>query len=180
VKNFFRLAEKMDIVPLMAALKANPDLWDENTLRTEHKGTAHSQVSDIWLRFNDVSDESTVIDDKECISYPALYQLPEAQQFIFWLMARVKGERIGRCLITELTPGKCITPHVDMGAPAEYYERYHVVLSGHRGSVFRAGDEQVTMLTGEVWWFDNEQEHEAINNSAEDRVHLIIDIKVFR
>jgi len=180
MKNFYKLAEKMDIVPLVMALKANPDLWNENTLRTEHPGTAHSEVSDIWLRFNEVSDESTVTDDKECINYPAIFQLPEAQHFIFWLMARVKGERVGRCLITELAPGRTITPHVDMGAPAEYYERYHVVLSGHKGSVFRAGSEQVTMLTGDVWWFDNQQEHEVINNSAEDRVHLIIDIKVFR
>lgn len=180
MRNFYRLAENMDIVPLVMALKANPDLWNENTLRTEHPGTAHSEVSDIWLRFNEVSDESTVMDDRECINYPAIFQLPEAQHFIFWLMARVKGERVGRCLITELAPGRCITPHVDMGAPAEYYERYHVVLSGHKGSVFRAGDEQVTMLTGDVWWFDNQQEHEVINNSAEDRVHLIIDIKVFR
>ena len=180
MRNFYRLAENMDIVPLMSALKANPDLWNENTLRTEHPGTAHSEVSDIWLRFNEVSDESTVTDDKECINYPAIFQLPEAQHFIFWLMARVKGERVGRCLITELAPGKCVTPHVDMGAPAEYYERYHVVLSGHKGSVFRAGDEQVTMLTGEIWWFDNQQEHEVINNSADDRVHMIIDIKVFR
>ena len=180
MRNFYKLAENMDIVPLMSALKANPDLWNENTLRTKHSGTDHSEVSDIWLRFNEASDESTVTDDKECINYPAIFKLPEAQHFIFWLMSRVKGERVGRCVITELAPGRTITPHVDMGAPAEYYERYHVVLSGHKGSVFRAGDEQVTMLTGDVWWFDNQQEHEVINNSAEERVHLIIDIKVFR
>ena len=180
MRNFYRLAENMDIAPLMASLKANPDLWNENTLRTEHEGTAHSQVSDIWLRFNDISDTATVIDDRECINYPAIFKLPEAQHFLFWLMARVKGERVGRCLITELSPGKAIAAHVDGGAPAEYYERYHVVLSGHKGSVFRAGDEQVTMLTGEVWWFDNKQEHEIINNSAEDRVHMIIDVKVFK
>lgn len=181
MKNFYRLAEGMDIVPLMSALKANPGLWNENTLRTEHPGTAHSDVSDIWLRFNAIGDDvQDVVDDRESINYPAMYHLPEAQQFIFWLMARVKGERVGRCMITELTPGRRIMPHVDGGAPAEYYERYHVVLSGQKGCVFRSGDEQVTMLTGEVWWFDNEKEHEVINNSADDRIHLIIDIKVFR
>jgi len=181
MKNFYRLAEGIDIIPMMASLKANPELWNENTLRTEHAGTAHSQVNDIWLRFNEVAGEGeSVFDDKECINYPAIYKLPEAQNFIFWLMARVKGERIGRCLITELKPGKTITPHVDMGAPAEYYERYHIVLCGHKGSIFRTSDEQVTMLTGEVWWFDNKQEHEVINNSADDRIHMIIDIRSFK
>lgn len=179
MKNFYRMAENIDIVPLMHALKVNSDLWNENTLRTEHEGTVHSQVNDIWLRFNETDGEK-VIDDKECINYPALYVLPEAQNFIFWMMARVKGERVGRCMITQLKPGKIIMPHVDMGAPAEYYERYHIVLSGHKGSIFRAGDEQVTMLSGEIWWFDNKQEHEVVNNSAEDRIHMILDIRSFK
>jgi len=178
VRNFYCLATGIDVLPLMAALKANPDLWDENTLRTDHPNTAHGQVSDIWLRFNDINGD--VVNDRECINYPAIYSLPDAQNLIFWLMNRVKGERVGRCLITELEPGKVITPHIDGGAPAEYYERYHIVLSGYPGSIFRAGDEQVSMLTGEIWWFDNKQEHEVINNSAEDRIHLIIDIKVFK
>jgi len=181
MNNFYKLAENMDINPLMLALKSNSDLWNENKLRTEHEGTAHSQVSDIWLRFNEVIGVGeSVIDDKECVNYAAIYRLPDARNLILWLMGRVGGERLGRCLITELKPGKKILPHVDMGAPAEYYERYHVVLSGHKGSIFRAGDEQVTMLTGEVWWFDNKQEHEIINNSAEDRIHMIIDIRSFK
>lgn len=175
MKNFYKLHGGLDVSPLMTALHSQSDLWDQNTLRTQHEGTAHSQVSDIWLRFNDISGD--VVEDEECVNYPAIYKLPDAQSFIFWLMGRVKGIRLGRCLITKLTPGKSISPHVDMGAPAEYYERYHVVLSGSNGSIFRAGEEQVTMQTGDVWWFDNKQEHEVINNSPNDRVHMIIDIR---
>lgn len=181
MKNFYKLAEDMDVKPLILALKINADLWNENTLRTKHEGTAHSQVNDIWLRFNEVVNlGENVVDDKECINYSAIYALPDARNLILWLMTRVSGARLGRCLITELKPGKKIHPHVDMGAPAEYYERYHIVLSGHKGCIFRAGDEQVTMLTGEVWWFDNEQEHEVINNGAEDRIHMIVDIRSFK
>ena len=36
----------------------------------------------------------------------------------------------------------------------------------------------VNMLTGEIWWFNNQAEHEIINNSADDRIHLIVDIRV--
>ena len=178
MKNFYQVHTGLDVAPLMLELKSQPELWDENTLRTEHPGTAHSHVSDIWLRFNEIQDDAlTVIDDKECINYPSIYKLPAAQSFIFWLMARVKGVQLGRCLITKLSPGGVITPHVDMGAPADYYERYHIVLSGYNGSIFRAGDEQVTMRTGDVWWFDNKQEHEVMNNSADHRIHMIIDIR---
>jgi hypothetical protein len=36
------------------------------------------------------------------------------------------------------------------------------------------------MQTGQVWWFQNALEHEVINNSAEARLHLIIDIRTQR
>ena len=179
LNNFYRVCEGVDVAKIMLALKANVELWNQNTLRTNHPETAHGEVNDIWLRFNQTDNPKAVVDDRECINYPAMYSLPDAQAAIFWLMAYVKGERVGRCIITHLSPGKVITPHVDGGAPADYYERYHIVLQGEPGSVFRAGDEQVNMQTGEVWWFDNKQEHEVINNSADDRIHLIVDIRPF-
>ena len=181
MRNFYKLASGIDVAPVVVALKFNPNLWNENTLRTTHPGTAHSQVSDIWLRFNDIEEDATnVVDDTECINYPAMYALPSAQSLIFWLMSRVKGERLGRCIITELPPGRSIDSHVDMGAPADYYDRYHIVLSCEKGCIFKAGDEQVTMATGDVWWFDNKQPHEVINNSGSDRLVMIVDIRSFR
>jgi hypothetical protein len=51
------------------------------------------------------------------------------------------------------------------------------VVSSAPGVTFRCGDEKVHMETGEVWWFQNALEHEVINNSAHERIHLIIDIR---
>ena len=79
-------------------------------------------------------------------------------------------------IITKIAPGDKIYPHADGGAPAEYYERYHVMLQNGPGSVFRAGDETVYMQPGDVWWFDNQQEHEVINN-RDDRITMIVDIR---
>lgn len=181
MKNFLRIADGVDVVPLLMALKANPLLWDQNTLRTDHEGTPHTEVSDIWLRFNAMEDGvATVMDEHESVNYPAFFQLTPARQIIFGLMSRVQGERLGRCLITLLPPGAKIDPHVDGGEHAAYYERYHVVLQSLPGTVFRAGDESVHMNPGEIWWFDNQQEHEVINNSADDRIHMIIDIRTSR
>uniref|UniRef100_UPI0007C7C828 aspartyl/asparaginyl beta-hydroxylase domain-containing protein n=1 Tax=Cupriavidus basilensis TaxID=68895 RepID=UPI0007C7C828 len=176
----------VDVMPLLVALHQRPDLWDQNRLRTTHELTPHKQVSDIWLRFNDLNkyeqtgDPSSVIDEHESICYPAFHALPQARQMIMNLMARVEGIRLGRCLITRLMPGRKIDPHVDGGEHAAYYERFHVVLQGNPGSIFRCGDETVQMLTGEVWWFDNSVEHEVINNSAEERLHLIVDIRTIK
>lgn len=180
MNNFYKICSGMDVAPLMAALHSMPDLWNKNTLRTEHVGTAHSEVDDIWLRFNDTNTQAGVVNDKECINYPAIYKLPAAADLVFWLAGRVRGEQIGRALITRLAPGGKIKAHRDMGAPAEFYERYHIVLNGLPGSLFKCGGEQVLMQTGDVWWFDNSEEHEIINNSADDRVHIIVDVRPFK
>ena len=87
------------------------------------------------------------------------------------------GVRLGRVIITRLPPGKTITPHVDSGSHAEYYDRYHVTLQNNPGSIFRCGNEHVFMATGDIWWLDNSIEHEVINNSVDDRITMIVDIR---
>lgn len=183
MKNFYCLARGIDVTPLMGAIMRNPQLWNQNTLRTCHPTTAHSEIDDIWLRFNRIpadGDEYMVADDRESINYPAFSILTDARPLIFGLMSSVQGERIGRCLITRLPPGGKIDAHVDSGSPADYYDRYHIVLNSSPGCVFRAGEEKVYMRTGEIWWFDNTIEHEVVNNGADDRIHLVIDIRTFK
>jgi aspartyl/asparaginyl beta-hydroxylase (cupin superfamily) len=41
----------------------------------------------------------------------------------------------------------------------------------------RCGDEEIAMHEGELWWFDNKEEHEARNDSDHDRIHLIFDLE---
>lgn len=117
MKNFLKVADGIDVLPLLMALKSHPELWDQNTLRTTHPGTPHTQVSDIWLRFNDLQAGVTAVaDEHDSVNYPAFFALPQARPLIFGLMARVEGERLGRCLITKLPPGGRIEPHEDGGS----------------------------------------------------------------
>lgn len=181
MKNFQRLQWNNDFTRLAHEIARQPHLWDENKLRTAHTQSPHQEVNDIWLRFQDLEkykgDLKQLIDDHESINYPATLALPSARAILFDLMRLVEGERLGRVLITKLARGKKIAAHVDGGEHAAYYDRYHVVLQGMPGSLFRAGDETVQMLTGEVWWFDNAVEHEVVNNSEHDRIHMVVDIR---
>ena len=36
--------------------------------------------------------------------------------------------------------------------------------------------EDARMREGELWWFDNKQEHEAFNDGEADRIHFIFDL----
>lgn len=187
MRYFQKLADDIFTVPVMAALARNAHLWNQNTLRTQHEGTPHTMVDDIWLRFNehngvdgDVNKLIDIVHGHESVNYPAMWLLPQVRPLIFGLMNLVEGERLGRCLITRLPPGANIAPHVDSGEHAAYYDRFHIVLQSNPGVMFRTGDERVNMLTGEMWWFDNSVEHEVINDSNEDRIHLVVDIRTSR
>jgi hypothetical protein len=180
MRNFYLIASGVSVTPLMMDLCRNPQLWNQNTLRTTHPMTPHKEVDDIWLRFNEMpppGEEHRVIDEHESIDYPAFKVLSAARPLVMSVFNAVAGIRLGRVLITRLHPGGKIEPHIDGGSHAEYYSRHHVVLQSAPGSIFRCGDESVQMETGQVWWFDNSKEHEVVNNSATDRLHLIIDAR---
>lgn len=186
MRNFHKIAEGVNVLSLQHAVARQPELWNQNRLRTTHPGTPHTQVDDIWIRFNDLKpyeesgEKAHILDQHESIWYPAADRLPQIRPIIFSLMTAVEGERLGRVLITRLGPGKRISPHIDGGDHAAYYDRYHITLQGLPGFKFRAGDEEICMRTGEIWWFDNSKEHELLNNSPHDRITLIVDIRTKR
>lgn len=171
------LASNINVAPLCHAAQRQRDLWNVNPLRTAHPGSPHGEAEDIWLRFSPLEDPAAVMDGLDSVNYPGFAALPQARPIVFDLMRLVEGERLGRVLITRLKPGGRITRHADEGEYAAHFDRYHVSLHGLPGSIFRAGDETVSMATGECWWFDNQAPHEVVNNSADDRIHLIVDIR---
>lgn len=186
MRNFLRLATGIDVTPLMLAIQRRPELWKEDTYLRDYPQGPFGQIESIMLRFPvkgvyeteaELQNHLSTYDQHENIDYPAYAVLTEARPIVMALMTRVGGERLGRVMINKIAPGGVIFPHRDTESHAEYYSRFHIVLQSQAGVVFRAGDEQVYMATGEAWWFDNKEEHEVINNSADDRIHMIVDIR---
>jgi hypothetical protein len=188
MKNFQKIAVGVDVGALRHGLKLVPELWDQWALR---KVTSqHSETQSIILRGNPYTegeDINSVLFGTHCENYPAFAHLPQARRLVFGLMAQVEGEELGRVIISKSAPGVNVLRHTDLipmplGArpiqPADYYERYHIVLQSQPGCLFECGGETVAMAMGEIWWFDNTQPHEVVNNSADDRVHLIVDVRV--
>jgi hypothetical protein len=176
MKHFIPIAQNIDVVPVMNGIASNPDLWNKHTLRTRHPGTAHSEVSDIFVWFNDLAGD--VANDRDVIEYPAWRAIPQLRPMVLDLMRRVEAVRLGRVIITNLPPGKSISPHVDGGAPATYFTRYQIALQSLPGAIFQIGDEKVQFRTGECWRINNREEHGVFNNSADDRIVLIVDLRL--
>lgn len=177
MRNFLRIAEGIETMPVLASLAARPDLWNANPLRTEYPDTPHCEADDIWLRFNEMPDDpADVINDIQTHPYPAWHELP-VKDMVLNLMRAVGGTQLGRVLITRLAPGAQIYPHKDEGAPATFFTRYQIMLQCNPGVQFNCGDESVSMKSGDVWWFENGETHSVINNSNDDRLVIIADIR---
>lgn len=174
MRYFFKLLDNVVVLPLMNDIARQPELWNLDKTRTTFEGTPHAQVDDILLRFGKPDGN-----DLEAADSIVMKLLPKAKGLALNVMQIVGGSRLGRVVITKLEPGKKILPHADVnGAYAKYYTRYHLVLLGLPGSIFTCGDETVNMRTGELYWFDASQVHSLSNNSADDRVHLLVDVRI--
>lgn len=189
MKNFQIIASNVDVLPLLLAIKRQPELWKEDTYLRDYPQGPFAQIETIMLRFPvksvketeaEVADHFSKYDQHESINYPAFQLLPQARPLIMGLMARVDGERLGRVMINKIAPGGVIYPHEDTPSHTEYYSRFHLVLQSDPGVIFRAGDEQFNMQTGQLIWFDNSQMHEVINNSSQDRISMVIDVRCMK
>ncbi len=186
MRNFLKIGQGTDVMPLVAAIHRRQDLWHADTYLRDYPQGPFGEVDSIILRFPvksvkqteaEVQDHFSKYDQHECVDQPAYALLPEARQMIMGLMAYVGGTRLGRVMINRIKPGGVIYPHEDTPVHAEYWSRYHIVLQAEPGVVFRCMDEKVFMAPGETWHFDNSLEHEVINNSGNDRISMVVDIR---
>lgn len=193
MRHFQKIAD-IDPMPLLSAVMRQPALWNSNKTRTFHPQSAHNVVDDILLRYNKYQEGDDFVEkvcsDITCVNLPAFSLLPQAQAVVFALMASVSGEHLGRVFISRMAPGISIPWHTDRIPPAEaafpdriipalYYSRYQISLKSSPGVVFQVGDETVHMAPGSVWWFDNCVDHTVVNNSSDDRISLVVDIRPF-
>lgn len=178
MRYFLRLAEGVPVLPLTEQVARHFELWNEDRARTAFEGSPHAAAQDMLLRCCDTKQPlADAYGDLEAVDRPAMAAL-RAKPLVLDLLKLVGGSRLGRVVVTRLEPGKKITAHADEGPYANYYTRYHVVLIGLPGSTFYCGDEAVNMKTGDIYWFDHKAEHRVDNNSKDDRVHMLVDIRI--
>jgi hypothetical protein len=164
-------------------LAAHPELWDQNPFRRTAEGSAHSEMRDIWVRYNDVQkyiakgDFAGFNDEHVPVWYEAWDKVPALKEVIFNLMAAVDGEMIGGVLITRIPSGCGIGKHVDKSWHVDYYDKFYISLEAAPGAKFWSEDEVIEPEVGDVYRFDNRHEHWVTNDSGQDRVTLIVCIR---
>lgn len=175
------LSSGYDVAPLVEQLDANPDAWNRHKMRTEHYGTPHGGVSDIWIRYNDWSnfngDPQAFNAEHESTWYPVISQLPAAWSIARKVKRDVGGETLGGVLITRIPPGGRVEPHVDGGWHAGHYEKFAVQVKGNADQSFCFEDGELRPDPGDLYTFDNSRLHWVTNDSDSERITLIICIR---
>lgn len=189
MRNFLKVGDNVNVGALLLALHRydkSDNIWKADTYLRDYPQGPFGDTESVILRFpprtvaqseEDMKNYEKHVDQHENVDQPAFKLLTEARPLVFNLMSAMQGERLGRVMINKLQPGGKVFPHADMPVHAEYWDRFHIVLQSLPGNIFRCGDETVSMKTGEVWWFNNKIEHEVTNNSADDRINMVIDIR---
>jgi hypothetical protein len=174
---------KVDVLPLRLQLDQHPELWNQHTGRTAHEGSAHTEVSDVWLRWRPERDLVTPANYNEPFAelewYPAIHVLPAARSILMDIMQRVGGTALGGSLITRIPSGGAVKPHSDaMSWHANYYRlKVYTTISSNPNAVNWCAGESVVMETGSVFSFDNLKEHSVFNEGGEDRITMMCAIR---
>jgi Aspartyl/Asparaginyl beta-hydroxylase len=185
MKNFIKIAENIDVNPILLSLINKEQMWGANPIRTGYANSAHKQAKDIIVRFNDTNkyksrkELAQIFNDIDVVWYLTALALPQVKDYALEIMHKVKGYELGRVILSRLPAGAEIDSHIDEGKYADYYDRFHLCLSASKGSLFIAGNEAVEMFPGELWWFNRKVMHSVKNTSDDDRIHLVVDVKLF-
>lgn len=84
-------------------------------------------------------------------------------------------EVIARSRLMRLAPGCQVKTHVDFNYHWYSRVRIHIPITTAPNVIFYCGDKNIHMSAGECWIFDSWRAHKVVNNSEQDRVHLVID-----
>lgn len=183
MKHLQHLGTGYPVSRLVDELDAHPELWNQITRRTVLYNSPHDNISDIWVRYNDLSkfpadvDLKTLSEPHDPVWYPAATILKLLKPLIFDVMRRVEGERLGAVLITKIPPGSRVRPHTDGGWHAAFYEKFAVQLKAAPEQAFCFEDGEFVSKPGDLYRFDNQVLHWVTNDSDVDRITLICCIK---
>lgn len=165
----------LDTAPLLWALRANEDLWNERTMRTESPSSPHRELDDIWVRYA-APAQAHLPGEHTAEWYPCVNRLP-VQQYVDRMMTHFDGKQLGGILLTRIPAGATCHPHIDRGWHAETYEKFALQVTSAPGQEFCVEDERLETKPGQVFWFDNSHLHWVTNNTAHERITLIVCIK---
>jgi dienelactone hydrolase len=175
---YFRLVGRFEETrDLLREVESKPDLFEVDASR-QQRLQVQRETRSIPVRIKQRRADLPEQRDRDVLGArwsPWADRLPRLRAFLEAVAER-QGALLGRVRVVNLPAGQRVYPHIDRGDYYRQYERHHLVLRSTDGSWLKSGGEDVRMRDGELWWFDNRQVHEALNDGGHDRIHVIFDL----
>lgn len=181
MSHFLKMSTGVDVSALRFELHQQPELWDQETTRRVYPNTPHAEMVDIWARYRS-KDEIEGLDQHRSehrnVMWPAWYRLPALRPLVFAMMTKVSAVELGSVLLTKLPNGGRILPHSDAGswAPEYYNAKLHLIVAGQ--AIATCEEERVLFAQGDLYTFDNLKVHSVENHWPDDRIALIVSMRV--
>ena len=174
--NFRRIAEGLDVEPLLQLLDAKPELWKEIETRQKFTGSPHKQTETIHVRGALKMSAYYLMWDTGAYDYPCMkYLAPALVPLMRPILEQLQVKEMGRVMIVNLKPCGHVTRHIDEGKYADYYKRFHICLKTNPHCYQTSGDQRQVFNAGEAWLFNHKQPHTADNLGDSERWHIIAD-----
>lgn len=169
------IASGINVSGIYWNLLSHPELWNQNTERTEDESSPHHGLDDIWARYG---DPKRAIDGEphDAYWYPSA-DIIGVKEICYDLMRLVQGDELGGVLITRIPAGKECKPHTDPGWHARRYQKYAIQITSAPGQSFNFEDESLETKPGDVYWFDNQYTHWVTNPTDYERITMIVCIR---
>lgn len=192
LKNFAELASGWDVSSLSRQIQEHEGLFvGRKDVKEGDGGYSHKDAEVILVRYGEVpADVATneksfkkMSDDLAAFNREPWKLFTELRPLVYRLMELVQATHLGGIGIVRLAPGAVIGSHYDTGKAVDFYQRFHIVVSGPENCWFICGEgddeERVEMLTGSAWWFDSLKLHGVRNESNEPRISISIDLNSY-
>lgn len=170
IRNFnFNYIGEFDISSIAEKVKSlSDDDWNEFDYR-QKKFPAHKETLTIPLLF-----------DNDFDSYPIAYKFfnlfeEDVVKVHAFFSQFYKTGRFARLILVKLLANSEITPHYDQGNSLNQGLRHHIPIITNDKVFFQISKDIKHLKQNEVWEINNQRLHGVKNESAEDRVHMIVD-----
>ena len=156
------------------AIQSHPELWNQNTMRTQSPDSPHHGLDDIWARYGAADQDPTKPHDAHWHE-PA--DILGIKPVCLDIMRLVGGSILGGVLITRIPPGVMCKKHFDRGWHADAHYKYALQITSAPGQFFCFEGESLESKPGDLYSFKNEFTHWVTNDTQYERITMIVCVR---
>lgn len=100
----------------------------------------------------------------------------EEMKYIYDFLEKSFAGKIIRAELITMNPYSRIRTHKDRGDILFLGRRIHIPIKTNKDVIFKVNEDSMNMKVSNMYEINNSKYHSVVNNSSEDRIHLIVDV----